>query len=143
MEAFIAGAWRSLVRAETYTSGQWKAVSRGEAYIGGGWRSLFSTALPMTLSVSPTQVSGYATPFKPVTQTITTDPVTATPSGGLGPYTYAWSGGNTPLSATNSFTRTLPGNTDAFDTFTVTVTDSLGSTATASVDAYFSNQSQI
>jgi hypothetical protein len=142
MEGFIAGAWREFNRAEIYIGGQWRRLTRAEGYIGGQWRSLATFIQPLTVSISPSQVQGFANPFKPTTQTITTSTAIATPSGGLGPYTYLWSAGNSPTLASNSFTATLPGDSELTQNPSVTVTDALGSTANASVEAYFLNQSQ-
>jgi hypothetical protein len=142
MEAFISGAWRSVGRAEILIGGQWRRLTRAEAYVGGQWRTIARFVQPFSISVSPPAVEGFASPLKPTTQTIDTNFVTATPTGGLAPYTYAWSGGNFPTSATNNFTKIVPANSTVTQTYDVTVTDALGSTANASVEATFFNESQ-
>ena len=141
MEIFASGAWRQIQRGEAYIGGAWRRLTRAEAYIGGQWRPVARFVQPLTVTVIPASTAGYFSSRRPTTAAITTGSVTATPTGGLGPYTYAWSSGNTPTQATTTFTRTLAGNTDLSITFTVTVTDSLGATATGSVDAYFLNES--
>ena len=143
MEGFIAGAWREFRRAEIYIGGQWRRITRIEGYVGGQWRTLAQFVSPLSVTIVPGYAEGFASPLKPTTQTITTNAVTATPSGGLAPYTYAWTGGNAPTSATNTFTRSVPGNSQVTQTYSVTVTDSLGSTAGASVEATFVNEAQI
>ena len=76
----------------------------------------------------------------------------ATPAGGFGPYTYAWTlvtnGGGTasvavnPSNATTSFSKPNVAVGQAFtDTWRVTVTDSTGDTATDDVSVTFSNLS--
>jgi hypothetical protein len=75
--------------------------------------------------------------------------VAATPSGGVPSYTYAWVQTGTspytwtitaPTGASTAFTcgSLGPGNT-AETTFEVTVTDSVGHTATAEVTAFANN----
>ncbi|MBO9624176.1 MAG: hypothetical protein J7500_15820 [Sphingomonas sp.] len=142
MEGFIAGAWRQFLRSEIYLGGQWRRLTRVEGYVGGQWRTLARFVQPLSVSISPTSVYGFANPFKPSVQTVTSGTVVATPSGGLGPYSYAWSSGNSPTSAFNSFTATLAANTELDFAATLTVTDSLGSTANASVDVTLVNESQ-
>lgn len=142
MEAFVAGAWRQIARGEIYIGGQWRRLTRAEGYIGAQWRSVATFTPTLSVSIEPNYAQGYANPLHPVGQTITTNAVAATPSGGLGPYSYAWSGGNTPSNAVNSFTRFVPADSDITDSASVTVTDALGATASATVDLYFSNQSQ-
>ena len=105
----------------------------GNASGGGGGGGLVVSATPATLSKFGTSSS------------LTTSNATATPSGGTAPYTYAWTvpGGlgvsaNSPTSATSSFTATglTPGNVVSCDA-TITVTDSLGATATDTVHLNF------
>jgi hypothetical protein len=71
------------------------------------------------------------------TSTITSDPATATPSGGLAPYTYNWTSSDpltsalSPTLATTAFRST--GNVSGEDfivVMTCHATDSLGVTAT-------------
>lgn len=66
---------------------------------------------------------------------LTTGSVTVTPSGGTGPYTYAWAIDtgdtftiNAPTSATTTFSVTLGGDESAAAVYTCTVTDSLAAT---------------
>jgi len=70
----------------------------------------------------------------------TTASTTVTPTGGTGPYTYAWalvSGDmftvNNPTAATTSFTTTLTTGQDKGAVYRCTVTDSLLATATCTV----------
>lgn len=72
--------------------------------------------------------------------TQTTNAVTATPSGGTGPYTYAWtyvSGDtftvNSPAAASTTFSRSLAVDDTFAGEYRVTVTDSLAATASAVV----------
>ena len=94
-----------------------------------------ASAGALTASVSP--VYAYAT--SATAGTLITNSVTVTPSGGTGPYTYAWAkfSGDTftisaPTSATTTFSVTLGSGGFADATYRCTVTDSLA--ATYSVD---------
>ena len=94
--------------------------------------------LAMTASASPTSL--YKTG---PTASQTTASVTVTPSGGVSPYTYAWTlltGAtltvNSPTAATTTFSKTGMISGDSFDaTYRCTVTDSTGGTPlTATAD---------
>ena len=133
MDAFIAGAWRSPNRGEVQVGGTWRRLTRAEAYIAGQWRTAVTFILPLAATANPNSVAGYGSARKP-TQ-VASGFTTATPSGGLGPYSYSWaiiSGDpvtiSTPTSATTNF-RGANANSVA----RCTVTDSLGSTATCDV----------
>jgi hypothetical protein len=108
-------------------------------------RTVATFAPAMTVSITPTSVSGEA-----FSGPITTDAATASPAGGLGPYSYAW----TVVSYTAATPPTIASSGTATTSFTqsgvfagqartavlrVTATDSLGTTATADVTATFTN----
>lgn len=143
MEEFAAGSWRTFRRGEIYIGSAWRRLTRAEIYAGGQWRTVARFVDPLVVNVLPNEAYGYANPLKPTAQTITTNSVVATPSGGLAPYTYAWDSGNSPSMAGNSFTRTVPADSDVFDSASVVVTDALGSVANATINVTFSNQSQL
>jgi hypothetical protein len=146
MEVFTGGTWRTITSAEAYIGGAWQRIQYAEAYVNGAWRQIVSFAAPYTaLVVSPSPVSASAQ-----SDTITTESVSATPTGGLAPFTYNWtlvsSSGLTvvtilfPNSSSTPFTATLsPGGEGASGsaTFTCTATDSLGSSKSASVNVGF------
>jgi hypothetical protein len=84
------------------------------------------------------------------TGTITTNTVTATPSGGTGPYTYAWTlishdgpvnpTATSAATAATAFTQTGVGPGEIYSAvFRCTVTDSLAATATADCTAHFAD----
>lgn len=109
-------------------------------------RIVFSTAADFIASASPNPVSGYSFGVG----TATTVSTTATPTGGTGPYTYAWTliahdgpvdpTAGTPTAATTTFTQTsIPSNFFYSATFRCTVTDSLMATATTECVAYFAD----
>jgi hypothetical protein len=107
-------------------------------------RMIYSTAPSLSVTLSDTVVVGGS--FG--SGTITTTVCTATPAGGTGPYTYAWTlidhtsstlpTALSPTAAASQFRQTgvAPGG-DESATFRMTVTDSLAATATANVTAAF------
>ncbi len=94
------------------------------------------TRAAMFLTASPASLAKFGT-----TSTLTTDSTTATPTGGVAPYTYAWakvSGATLTVtastSATTAFQATGLAVGEARDaTYRCTVTDSTAATATADV----------
>lgn len=144
MEARIGGAWREIIYGEVYINGAWRRLKYAEGYISGAWRQIANFIEPLTLDVSPPAPSKFGT-----SDTITSNTVTATPTGGLAPFTYSWvrtSGStdidvNSPAAASTTFTGAgLDADTLTTATFTCTVTDALGSTAddTCSPSFYYS-----
>lgn len=137
MEAYIGGAWRSISSGDVRIDGQWRRLVRCEAYVGGAWRTgkTFLGALTLT---APSEVYALGV------GTVTTEAITATPSGGLAPYAYAWtrtSGSHgfatAPSAATTAFIATPPGGSIQISVFRCTVTDSLGASATADTTVTF------
>ena len=160
MEAYIGGSWRTLSSAEAYINGRWRALRYAEAYISGQWRTIATFTTPttphsgggggggtgggggggggtttFTLTASPSSVSGEAN-----TNRVTSGSITATPSGGVSPYTYSWSavtevGGSLGFTAASLATTAV----SIFSTDPATVsgtvhcvcTDAAGKTATS------------
>ena len=92
-----------------------------------------------TVSVYPTSLSGTHSYSDGLDHTIGTGLTTATPAGGSGSYTYAWTTGgvvtaSAPSSASCGFSATLSPDDRVSDTATITVTDTAtGAKASASV----------
>lgn len=107
-------------------------------------RLVFSPVAPLTLAIDPPVLYGASSG----SGTITTDPATATPTGGLAPFTYSWvledyiadtpPTANSPASATTTFTQTglTPGDS-ASSSWQCEVTDDQGATATATCQTFF------
>lgn len=107
-------------------------------------RLVYSTSPALSASNAPDPATGGTLG----TGTAISETVTCTPSGGTGPYTYAWTrisytSGTAPTSnsaatAATAFTQTGlgPGDTESA-VFRCTVTDSLAATATADVTVTF------
>lgn len=134
MKAFISSGVRDIARGILQTGGAQRRFTRAIAYIGGANRTVATFLTPLTVSAPDAYGSRFGATAPGV---VASSPTTATPSGGLGPYTYAWSlltGSMTitnPTSATTRFSRSLPVYGSASATARVTCTDSLGAVATA------------
>ena len=145
MEVFCGGAWREITSAEAFVNGAWRSLSYAEAYVDGQWRTVanFTPAgsggggggtITLSLNTSSVNVATF-------NSSTNTSNVTATPSGGLAPYTYSWvkqSGGaitaSFPTVATTRFAASgLTVDETRSAIFRCTCTDALGSTATADV----------
>lgn len=108
---------------------------------------LYTAFNSLTVTTSPSTVSAYGN--SGAAATLTTGSTLATPVGGSSPYTYSWAlyGSSpyswsigTPSAASTTFTATsVPAGVVASAVFQVTVTDSLGATTTAFVNAYANN----
>lgn len=135
MRVRLDGVWREIGAGRIRINNTWRPLTRARAYVSGAWRDVATFLLPLTLSSSP------VSPLASVVGAgeASTGPVTITPSGGLGPYTYAWSlvsGSCTissPTSASSNFSRTMTNGERAEVTVRCTVTDSLGTVATIDV----------
>ena len=147
MDAFISGGWRTAKRGEVLVGGAWRRIARAEIYTNGQWRRCLSFAPPMTVAISPLNPSGASYPRFPSTQRVTTQQITATPTGGAGPYSYVWSvlsGGATAdvvNMALTTVSATVPPDSLVQGNVGVTCTDSQGNTAVAQVPYYLYNYS--
>jgi hypothetical protein len=128
------GSWSEVPSGQVRVGGAWKTLLRIRAYISGAWEDVAVFVEPLTASASPSSVTTTRIGAGPVTTVL----VTATPAGGLGPFTYSWAriagtGGaiTLPTNSATTFSRTMGEDEVALNTFRCTVTDSLGNTATA------------
>lgn len=134
----IAGTWRNGVFWAN-VGGTWRKATPW-LNVAGTWRKDPSpSASTMTASASPASVTGAAN-RTPLT-TVTTNETAVTVVGGVAPFTYAWTsdvGDMSPTASTAAntrFTGQIEGGDSVSDTFTCTVTDARGQTATATVSA--------
>jgi hypothetical protein len=135
------GAWRTVRSGRIRINNAWRQLTRAAVYHDGAWRQSAVFVEPLTLAAAPPFTDGIII----VPGTAATGNVTATPSGGLAPFTYAWtriSGAeasiSNPANATTSFSLFMATPGDLSTVFRCTVTDALGSTATADATATFS-----
>ena len=142
MRVYARGAWRDVIRGSVYATGAWRTIKRAIAYEDGAWREVLSFVPDLTATVSPPAASGTVNS----SGVATTNTVTATPSGGEAPYTYAWTrlgGGsgtaNSPASARTSFSRFVEFNEVANEQFRCTITDNAGTQVTVDLDVTFSS----
>lgn len=145
-QVFIGGSWRNITGGKIFLGGSWRNITRGKIYKGGAW--LDGPAFTSTLAVvdMPSIVNVSGSSASPIT--LDSGVITATPSGGVPPYSYAWSiindlGPAMTLSSTatasTSAHAVLSAGDFAQSALRVTVTDSIGSTATADATVTLSN----
>lgn len=147
LKAAIGGGEKSAARADIYIGTAKKRIARVEVYAGGAWKVGQVFAPPIALNVTPS-VSGAGSSAGNIT--VTSAAAFATPVGGTGPYTYAWTkvSGDTltvvsPTSAVTSFRANLGPGIGRIAVYRCTVTDSFGLTAFGDVSVTLSNNSEV
>lgn len=139
MKLRLGGEWRDISAAKVYLNGAWRPLVAIKIYYDSAWRDVANFTGgggSVTLSISPSPVTRTGR-----NETINTANVTATPAGGLAPYTYAWtkqSGDSISAVSSSSAVTQFQATGMAVDetrqaVFRCTCTDSLGSSATADV----------
>lgn len=121
----------------------WVDLTISKRWDGATWVDFFAAGSGFNVTISPGTASGSVfDPLPaPLNTTVTSNPVTATPSGGTGPYTYSWAkvsgdsavSANSPTAATTDFSAIVPRDGERSAIWRVTVTDSLSATASADV----------
>lgn len=144
LKVVVSGVEKTAARASVIINGVAKAARRVEAWNGSAWKLVQSFAGPLSLSVSPEEVTGQE--FSGAPAYVTSSNATATPSGGQGPYTYSWAmltgtgfTINTPTKASTSFSGTVNSPGAKLGTARCTCTDVFGTTATADVSIILQN----
>jgi hypothetical protein len=131
MRIRVGGAWRTITSGRIRTGGAWRTLSRAVHYDDGAWKAGVQFVPPLSVSISG---AGFGSIVG--SGTVVVGPVTATPTGGLGPYTYTWaqvsgfaSFVTASANATTSFFTDLIAPSSQTATFRCTVTDALGNSA--------------
>lgn len=136
-----AGTWREITRLHVRQAGVWRTLKTLKVMNGGVWRTVGVFADPFSVTVSPlalySSFTRTETGLSPP-ETLTSDLATAVPAGGLPPYSYSWAhlSGDTftvshPTNAGTYFSHLFTSYGTRAGTYRITVTDSVGSTATA------------
>lgn len=139
------GTLRTITSFKVKDGSTMRRVLRLKVMDGATLRTVATFATPLAASVSPNPVSGSSHGNLSAT-TVTSSAATASPGGGLGPYTYSWAriSGDTmtaasPSSATTTFSGTVPLDSTNTAVFRVTVTDAAGQVDTADVTVNLTN----
>lgn len=138
LKVATGGAERPASEAFIYIAGAKKRVTRIDAWNGSAWKVVQAFVLPLTLSRAP---SGTITTDKVFDlELVISKSITVTPSGGLAPYTYAWtilSGAGVyaavPTKATTTLRKTMSLGQSVSGSARCTVTDSLGTPASIDI----------
>lgn len=140
------GALREIKRLRLLQLGSLRDIRVLKQLNGGTLRIVGQFAPALSVSASPSSVSGATSSFSGPPQGVVTNSTTATPAGGVAPYTYAWTitgqgspGALSPNAAKTAFVATVPCGETYSNTATVTVTDAIGQTATDTVAAQFTH----
>jgi len=142
MKVRLGGEWRDITGGKVFKDGSWRNLVAIKVFAGGAWRDVANLTAPAvpesgggggTISLSVPDFSA-AGPGPTVSAN-----AQATPSGGLAPYTYAWSViSSSPamvtISPTNVAKVSVSGNVEGGNISCVVrcvCTDALGTTAQA------------
>lgn len=145
LKVIANGATKDAESAQVTVGNAQKRVVRIDAWNGSAWKLAQSFASPLSLTVSPSEVTGAESSLSPVL--VTSGTAYATPAGGTAPYTYAWTkvSGDTltvtsPSRAFTAFQATLSANDLSNAVYRCTVTDKNGLTAQDTVNVTLSNE---
>lgn len=148
MKTRVSGASVTITAGKAKVAGVLRTLKTVKVMDGGSLRLVATLVPDLTASAIPLLTTGTA--FSNSAVTITSSASQASPNGGSGPYSYAWSfvsstGGSSPtiLSpsvASTTFQLSGVSNGQTFDcVFRCTITDAFGTTATVDVTASFAN----
>ena len=141
----VGGVWQNIVTCKVFVSGAWRHALAVKIRSGSTWRRVTfpSSGDDMAVSISPS-------PFAFGDNHETSGTLTATPTGAVAPYSYAWSiiasggfgsvkmGASSSASAFVQASGLSVGQT-ATATLRCAVTDDLGNTASADVSGTLTN----
>jgi hypothetical protein len=86
MSVKVSGAWKEVDAPAVRVGGAWKDVTNGFVRVSGVWKSFFVAIGPLGVELSEEDLDAVTN----APGGVATDPVTATASGGVAPYTYLW-----------------------------------------------------
>lgn len=136
------GVWREIEDGLVFVDGDYKKITSAIIYDDPDWIEIASFIPDLSLSITPAVAGGGRQGAGP----LTTNVVTATPTGGEAPYSYSWqrlntgtSFANSPNSPATSFFRTMGNEETVMDTFSCACTDGLGNVATSVIEVTFSS----
>lgn len=139
----LGGAWKTISAGKIFASGAWRNLKAVKIYAGGAWRDVASFVQPITLAITPSPFAGRGP--GPI---VTSSSITATPTGGSAPFSYAWTvlSGAVTINSPTLASTTVNGNISGGNisaTLQCVVTDSFGSTATQTVTGTLSYRAPI
>ena len=142
-----AGILRTIKRMRFMDAGALRSIKTLKVMDNGTLRLVATFADALSAVVNPSRVTGTVTASSGApSASVPTGLANAVVTGGLAPFSYAWSLLSTdgatpsitnPTSASTRFTCTVPNNETVNASFRVTVTDSTGATTTADCTAGF------
>jgi hypothetical protein len=127
----------------------WVALTTTQRWDGAAFQAItLPGAGALSVTISPGNAEGLVVSDE-LNVLVTSNSVTATPTGGTGPYTHAWtkvSGFSSPqpssfTAATVTFSANIGRDQERDAVWRDTVTDSLSATATADVEVSLEHQS--
>jgi hypothetical protein len=142
MKVNVGGTLKPVVRVKANIGGTLKTVVRAKHNVAGTIKAGDTFTPALSLSVTPSSIYAVSN-----SSPVISEYATATPTGGLAPYTYSWvrtSGAgsiSSPSSSVTSFSDSLAPDNLSSGTFTCTVTDNLGATASGVVEVEFERTS--
>ncbi len=138
----VGGTVRPISTIKLCVQGIVRTVRTVKVMEGGQLRVVYSSAQSLTVGITPTVMSASSRRLP-----VVSNYATANPTGGTGPYSYFWTivsvdgGFNTtiesPTFASTRFSMNVLEDEPGIGRFRCTVTDSLGNTASDTVDCTF------
>lgn len=143
LKRWDGAVWVDLTTLKRWDGAAWVDLTTAKRWDGAAWVDLagFGGGSGFSVTVAPAGASGSVTGASPLFKVVTSNSVTATPTGGTGPYTYSWTkvtgsssiSAASPTAATTTFSATVGRGSVVQATWRITVTDSLSATTTADI----------
>ncbi len=138
MKTLYAGAVRTIRSGKLRVGSSTRTITRIVGKLNGVVVQLVRFSTTLSVTASPPTATGYGS--SGITTTVTSDLVTATPTGGVPPFSYIWTAGDPAVTATNpngastAFSGLVEPTSQVVATAFVTVTDSIGGTSGTQID---------